>query len=166
MEKKVIDPAAIKGWGIDFDLQDEPNYPIKHYTGDDHNRKNWSRPSLQPVNVEILKSTERPVISAVFGSGTPPKALSGALRRTAFKYSESMIRHWLILLMADRFDVIESIFGDIFHGRLPRLIKERGWGAIAKYRPALLVWKILIRLVIFGALAMLIFYLARRNRSY
>lgn len=163
MEKKVIDPTTIPGWGIDFDAQDEPNYPIKHYTGDDHQRKNWVRPSLQPLNVELLMSTERPMASAVFGSKHPPKALSGALRRYAFKFSENMIRHWLLLLMADRIDVIEGIFSDIFHGRMLRLAKERGWKAIAKHKPGLLARKIIVRLLIAGAIAALIIYLVRRN---
>lgn len=165
MEKKIIDPSTVNGWGMDFDEQDEPNYPIKHYTGDDHNRKNWARPSLQPVNLEVLKSTERPMISAVFGTRNPPKALSGAIRRYAFKFSENMIRHWLLLLFADRIDVVEGIFSDLFHGRLPRLMKERGWAAIAKHKPMLLLWKILIRLIIFGALAAWIVYLVKRNTA-
>src|SRR4051812_32043913 len=119
MEKQLIDYQNINGWGIDADPRNEPTYPIKHYTGDDHNRKNWSRPELQQVNAEILKSTERPYLTAVFGSRVPPSGLSGALRRFAFKYSENMYRHWLTLLLADRIQVIEGIFNDIFHGKIP-----------------------------------------------
>jgi hypothetical protein len=159
MEKKLIDPTAINGWGMDTDVMDEPTYPVKHYTGDDHRRKNWARPTLQKKNVEILMSTERPYISAVFGSTLPPRGVSGAIRRFAFKYSENMYRHWLPLLLADRINVVEGFFGDLFHGRLPRLVKERGWYAIAKYRPALLLRKILVRLLIAGAIAWLIIYL-------
>ena len=158
MEQKVIDATLIHGWGMDNDPLDEPNYPIKNYTGDDHLRKNWNRPRLQQTNKEILKSTERPYLSAVFGTKNVPVALSGALRRFAFKYSENMYRHWLPLLLADRIDVVESLVSDIFHGRIPRLAKERGWGAIAKYRPMLLVRKIFVRLFVIALIVVLIMY--------
>jgi hypothetical protein len=158
MEKKIIDATLINGWGIDNNPLDEPNYPIKTYTGDDHKRKNWARPTLQTTDKEILKSTERPFLSAVFGTKQPPTALSGLLRKIAFKYSENMYRHWLPLLLADRIDVIESLVSDIFHARIPRLAKERGWGAIAKYRPMLLVRKIVVRLLIVAVVVLLIMY--------
>jgi hypothetical protein len=152
METKIINPTTIPGWGMDADPKDQPNYPIKKYTGDDHDRKNWQRPTLQPVTVKIFMSTERPYLSAIFGTEVPPSGLSGAIRRFGFRYSENMYRHWLSLLLADRIDVIENFFGDIFHGRIPRLAKERGWKAIGRYRPTLLMRKILIRLIIIGVI--------------
>jgi hypothetical protein len=30
----------IKGWGVDIDPANYPNYPIKDYNGDDHQRLN------------------------------------------------------------------------------------------------------------------------------
>jgi hypothetical protein len=164
MERKIIDPILIPGWGMDTDLKDIPNYPIKNYTGDDHSRINWQRPASQQGHGKILMSTERPHLSAVFGTTLPPKGLSGALRKHAFKYSENMYRHWLALLVADRIDTMEGSIADIFHGRIPRLAKERGWGAIGKHRPALLVRKILIRFVLFGAIIALIAYIIYKNK--
>jgi len=165
MEEKIIDPTLIPGWATDTDPLDEPTYPVKHYTGDDHQRKNWVRPALQQQRTEILMSTERPYISAVFGSKLPPRGLSGMIRRRAFKRSENMYRHWLPLLMADRIDVIEGLFSDLFHARMPRLAKERGWYAIAKHRPALLLRKILVRLIILAAIAALVIYIVYRNKT-
>jgi hypothetical protein len=166
MEKKIIDPTTVPGWGIDADPQDKPNYPIKHYTGDDHQRKNWQRPTLQPAKVEILKSTERPYLSAVFGTANPPKGLSGALRRFAFKYSENMNRHWLMLIMADRVDSFESILGDIFRFRFPNFIKEHGGRALWKYKPMALIGKLLIRFIVVAAIVTLIVYLVKRNQYH
>jgi hypothetical protein len=163
MEKKVINPILIHGWGIDADLKDVPNYPIKNNTGDDHKRINWQRPALQQGHGKILMSTERPHLSAVFGTTLPPSGLSGAIRKLGFKYSENMYRHWLALLFADRIDTVESSISDIFHGRIPRPGKERGWGAIGKYRPALLMRKILVRLIVFCAIATLITYYIYKN---
>ncbi|HEY0058952.1 MAG TPA: hypothetical protein VGB56_07435, partial [Flavisolibacter sp.] len=59
--------SHIKGWGIDADPRNEPTYPMKVYTGDDHKRLNWERPTLQPVTVEVLHSNERPNMTATFG---------------------------------------------------------------------------------------------------
>src|SRR5215211_3216087 len=63
MENTANNHEHIKGWGVDANPQNEPTYPMKKYTGDDHNRLNWVRPPLQPVTVEILHSNERPNIS-------------------------------------------------------------------------------------------------------
>src|SRR3954469_17966736 len=82
-------PKDIPGWGHDADPKNNPTYPMKHYTGADHERIHYERPPQQPKNIEILKSIERPSISRVFGTSTPPKGLSGAIRRFAFRYSES-----------------------------------------------------------------------------
>jgi hypothetical protein len=119
----------IKGWGIDADPENEPTYPMKKWTGDDHNRLDYERPPQQPVNIELLKSNERPTVSAVFGTSTPPKGLSGTLRRKAFQYSEGEWRHWLILVLADRVNMLEGIAEDLAHGHVPNVVKERGWPA-------------------------------------
>ncbi|MDB4920735.1 hypothetical protein [Mucilaginibacter sp.] len=37
------DYKKIPGWGMDADLENEPTYPMKNYTGDDHNRINYER---------------------------------------------------------------------------------------------------------------------------
>lgn len=133
METTEKDFSHIKGWGIDADPENEPTYPIKKYTGDDHKRINWERPPLQPATVEVLHSNERPNLSAVFGTASPPKGLSGAIRRYAFKYSESSYGHWLPLLLADRVNVVEGIVDDLKQGHLPNIFAEKGWAAEWKY---------------------------------
>src|SRR5690606_39028405 len=100
--------SHIKGWGVDADPENDPTYPMKLYTGDDHRRLDWERPPQQPETVEILHSNERPTVPAVFGTTLPPSGLSGAIRRQAFKYSESSFGHWLPLLLADRVHVVEG----------------------------------------------------------
>lgn len=133
METTEKDFSHIKGWGIDADPENEPTYPIKKYTGDDHKRINWERPPLQPATVEVLHSNERPNLSAVFGTASPPKGLSGAIRRYAFKYSESSYGHWLPLLLADRVNVVEGIVDDLKQGHVPNIFAEKGWAAEWKY---------------------------------
>jgi len=148
--KNKTDYKQIPGWGMDADPENEPTYPIKNYTGDDHQRINWERPPLQEQHIEVLKSNERPTLSAVFGTSTPPKGLSGMIRRHAFKYSESSYGHWLPLLLADRINVVEGIIEDISEGTLPNIFAERGWKSEYKYNKAGLAKKVLIRGAILG----------------
>jgi hypothetical protein len=45
----------------------------------------------------------------VFGTSAPPRGLSGAIRKYAYRrFSEGRAAHWLLLLGADRVDAIES----------------------------------------------------------
>lgn len=136
--------AHINGWGIDADPENEPTYPMKKYTGDDHRRLNYERPPLQPENVEVLKSTERPNITAVYGTSTPPTGLSGSLRRYAFQFSEGEWGHWLTLLLADRVNVVEGIVDDFKKGTIPNIFAEKGWKAEWKHNPKGLITKVAV----------------------
>ena len=83
--------------------------------------------SLQPEDVELLKSTERPQVSAVFGESAPPVGLSGMIRRFAFKYGKSHYGHWLLLLLADRVNVVEGVLDDLRHGHIPDIFAEKDY---------------------------------------
>lgn len=112
-------------WGVDADPISEPTHLMKHYTSNDHNRLNYERPPLQPESVEVLKSNERPSLSAVFGTSVPPSGLSGSIRWWAFKSSESEYGHWLPLLPTDRVNEWEGIFDDIKRGHVPNIFAEK-----------------------------------------
>ena len=114
-EKLNDDNVNITGWGVDADPNNEPTYPIKKYTGDDHRRLQYTRPTLQIPTVEILHSNERPGLPAVFGATLPPRGLSGMIRRFAFRFSEGSWGHWLPLMLADRVNVVEGIVDDLSH---------------------------------------------------
>ena len=123
----------IEGWGIDADPENDPTYPMKHYTGADHDRLKYDRAPQQLQTVEVLRSNERPSITRVFGTPVPPSGLSGMLRRYAFRFSEGSSGHWLTLLLADRINVVEGIVDDLRHGHIPNVFAERGWKAEWKY---------------------------------
>ncbi len=142
-------------------LENEPTYPMKKYTGDDHNRLNWERPPQQPINEEVLHSIERPNISAVFGTPNPPSGLSGAIRRKAFKFSESEYGHWLNLLLADRINMFEGIIDDIRNGFFPNIFAERGMKADWKYNRKEMVRNVVIATV---ATAVLVTFLRKRKK--
>jgi hypothetical protein len=161
MENSNFDYKTIPGWNVDADPENEPTYPIKKYTGDDHNRLNWQRPVQQPINEEVLHSIERPNVSAVFGTPLPPSGLSGAIRRKAFKFSESEYGHWLNLLLADRINMFEGIIDDIKHGHFPNIFAERGMKADWKYNRKELVRNI----VIAAAVTTVFITLAKRRKK-
>ncbi len=142
------DPSQIKGWGVDADPNNDPTYPMKHRNDGQHAGYNWERPPQQPINTEILHSIERPNVTAVFGTSTPPSGLSGSIRRFAFRYSESSYGHWLPLMLADRVSVVEGVLDDLKHGRVPNVFAELGWKAEWKYNRTSLVRRILIRVVL------------------
>ncbi|RYF52892.1 MAG: hypothetical protein EOO39_41540 [Cytophagaceae bacterium] len=150
------DYSHINGWGIDADPRNEPTYPMKNYTGDDHQRLNWERPPLQPTTVEVLHSNERPTLTAVFGTSSPPSGLSGALRRYAFTFSESEYGHWLPLLLADRINVVEGIVDDLKRGHIPNIFAEKGWKADWKYNRKGLVQNVLVGVVVTTAVIALL----------
>lgn len=162
MENIANNYTHIKGWGVDADSENEPTYPMKRYTGDDHRRSNWERPALQPVNVEILHSNERPGVSAVFGTTVPPSGLSGMIRRFAFRFSESEYGHWLPLLLADRVNVVEGIIDDLRRGHIPNIFAEKGWKAEWKHNPKGLIVKVTTAALV--TTAAVVFFL-RKNKA-
>lgn len=126
----------IPGWGMDADPENDPTYPMKHWNGADHKRLNYEKAPQQPVDIEVLHSIERPGVTRVFGTSTPPKGLSGAVRRYAFKYSEATATHWMSLILADRINAIEGKIDDLTHGILPNPWIERGWRVEWKHNPS------------------------------
>lgn len=123
----------IPGWGMDADPENDPTYPIKHWNGADYERIDYEKAPQQPVDIEVLHSNERPGITRVFGTSTPPRGLSGSIRRYAFKFSEGQPAHWMTLILADRINVVEGLMDDLVHGHIPNIFKEMGWHGDWKY---------------------------------
>jgi hypothetical protein len=151
MEHTAKDPTQINGWGVDADPKNDPTYPMKYRNNGEHAGYSWERPPQQPITIEVLHSNERPNVTTVFGTSTPPSELSGVIRRIAFGYSESSYGHWLPLMLADRVSVVEGILGDLKHGHVPNVFAERGWKAEWKHNRTSLVGRILSRVVLVSA---------------
>jgi hypothetical protein len=151
MEQTAKDPANISGWGVDADPKNDPTYPMKHRTDGEHAGYSWERPPQQPVTVEVLHSIERSDLTSAFGTSTPPSGPSGAIRRFAFRYSESSYGHWLPLMLADRVGVVEGFAEDLNHGRVPNVFAERGLRAEWEHNRTGLVRRALVRGVLVAA---------------
>ena len=156
-----IDPAQVVGWGVDADPANNPTYPMRDISRDSKGGLDWERPSLQPQTVEVLRSTEHNRRTAVFGTSTPPTGLSGAIRRQAFKSSEGKWSHWLLLLAADRINVVEGVGADLMHGRVPNIPAEMGIRSEVAHNMPGLIRKVAVT----GAALTLIYALVRSKRS-
>jgi hypothetical protein len=152
----------IPGWGIDADPENDPTYPMKHWNGADHQRFNYPKPPQQPINVEILQTIERPGVSRVFGTSSPPSGLSGMIRRWAFQWNESTYLHWVPLVLADRINVVEGYIDDFKKGIVPNPFAERGWQAEWKYNRK----SVLQNAAIGAAVAAgIVFFLTQKNKK-
>ncbi len=161
MEETGRDYSRIKGWGVDADPKNDPAYPMKTRNTREHEGYSWERPSQQPINIEVLHSNERPNVTAVFGTSTPPSGLSGMIRRVAFTYSESSYGHWLPLMLADRVNAVEGILGDLRQGHVPNIFEESGWNAEWRHNRKSVVRQVLVGAVVTSAIA----YLRGRRRA-
>src|SRR5215216_4032439 len=164
MEHTTKDVSQIKGRGVDADPKNDPTYPMKHRNDSEHSGYSWERPPQQPLTVEVLHSNERADLTSVFGTSTPPSGPSGALRRLAFRYSESSYGHWLPLVLADRLSVVGGVLGDLKQGRLPNVFAERGWKAEWEHNRSALFRRILLRALIVSAIVA--YFSSRRANSY
>jgi hypothetical protein len=124
------DHSNIPGWGADLDRANRPAVPMEHSPPRLHG-VHWDKPAQQPQTVEILHSIEGPPITPVFGTSVPPSGLSGVIRRRAFRRSESDLRHWMLLLMADRVNVVEGLLQDATASRKLRTVAIGAAGVAA-----------------------------------
>jgi hypothetical protein len=100
--------ARIPGWGADLDPHDRPSVPKEQFDPT-FSGAHGEFPERQPEKWPRERSIEHKFLTPVFGTSCPPKGLSGAIRKYAYKrYSEGRAAHWLLLLAADRVDVAES----------------------------------------------------------
>ena len=121
-----IDARSVVGWGVDADPRNDPTYPYRDRSQDEGLANNWQRPPQQRSDVEVLQSIEHVRTPAVFGTSTPPSGLSGMIRRLAFRWSESNWLHWLMLLGADRINMVEGVAQDLGRGKVPNIPAEMG----------------------------------------
>lgn len=74
----------------------------------------------QPKRTRVLHRKGLEALPPVFGTAQPPKGLSGLLRRVAYGIPETRAKHWMLLMVADRTDVLEH-----------RLRRPSTWGLLA-----------------------------------
>jgi hypothetical protein len=96
----------------------------------------------------------------VVGTSTPPSGLSGAIRRVAFRRSESDWWHWLMLMGADRINVLEGVIQDLGRGIIPNVPAEMGARAEWQHNKSGLAKKVGVVLALSTAI-----YAVKRTRG-
>ena len=143
------DLSHIQGWGADLDHKNRPAVPMEHSPPRLEGAP-IAPPSQQPERVEVFVSPERPGITPLFGTGAPPTGLSGMLRRFAYKMTENDIRHFMLLLLADRVNMVEGIGQDLMNGHVPNVLSEMGIKAEWQHNKAGLVRKAAVATAVVG----------------
>lgn len=94
----------------DADRKHRPGVP-KETAPKPAGNSHWVAPPKQEQRTEILKEPTRMAMSSTFGSALPPKGLSGVIRRAAYRVPDYEAKRWMLLMLADRVDVLESDLG-------------------------------------------------------
>lgn len=116
---------AIPGWGVDLDPRDRPAVPKENFIGN-ATGAHWDFPERQPELWPRERSIEHGMLPPVFGTSCPPRGLSGIIRRFAYRYGEGTSAHWLLLMGADRVDVVEHRVMGLLTGRPDNPFTESG----------------------------------------
>lgn len=120
-------PVRPEGWGIDEAPERRPGVPMEaepHPAEGAHGEL----PARQHPRVTVLRRRGLAELTPVFGTAQPPRGLSGLIRRVAYRIPEHRARHWLMLMAADRVDVLEDRLGHA----LGRPLRSAGMDAAAR----------------------------------
>lgn len=115
----------IPGWGVDLDYDERTAVPMEDFdpgaTG-----AHWDFPERQPERWPRERSPEHGMLTPVFGTACPPRGISGAIRKYAYTLGEGMTSHWMLLMAADRVDVVESAIEAAVRGAPDNPLSETG----------------------------------------
>ncbi|AUX36325.1 MULTISPECIES: hypothetical protein [Sorangium] len=108
MEAVLMQPKELPYWGVDLCPEDRPGVPREappHLLSWAH----WIEPERQPVEGRVLRHPGLARPTPVFSTALPPRGASGVLRRLAYEVPDHKLPHWILLMIADRVDVLESL---------------------------------------------------------
>lgn len=132
-ERRDVDLSSIiPGWGSDLDPAVRPGVPMDKAPdiGVEHL---YIDVEPQVPKFKIHKSTEHARMPPVFGTSCPPSGLSGRIRDFAYTLSEGRLSRWVLLMSADRVNVVEDVLSELSRFQIPNIPKEMGFTADLKY---------------------------------
>jgi hypothetical protein len=90
-------------WGVDLDPSRRPGVPMER---DPRPWPNTRFPPERQPGVSAVPMHGRPnkQMPPVFGTATPLKGVSGAVRKLAYSYPDHYPSHWLLMMLGDRVD--------------------------------------------------------------
>lgn len=98
--------------GADADRAQRPGVPMETKPKKARGAR-WETPARQRGADQHLHRAGLDRATPIVGTAQPPRGLSGALRRSAYHIPEHFARHWLLLMLADRVDVMENRLGEL-----------------------------------------------------
>lgn len=103
--------GGVPGRSIDLKPERRPGVPMERLPPHALQGTHWRQPTQQATRVRVTKRMELSKLTPVFGSAQPPAGVSGLIRRLAYRVPEHHPQHWMLLLAADRVDVLGHRFG-------------------------------------------------------
>ena len=97
--------SSIPGWGADASFDKRPGFPGER-TPPSPLVNIPGYPQRQTLGRPTVHGRGRP-LTPVYGTACPPRGISGILRRLAYRAEDYKARRWLLLVIADKIDVIE-----------------------------------------------------------
>lgn len=113
---------------------DRPGVPMEASPEEPADGASWTQPERQK-NAEdhlIRAGLDRP--TPVVGTAQPPRGVSGSLRQSAYGIPEHFARHWALLMLADRVDVVEDRLGSAMAGPMEQVGFDTG-ARVARRNP-------------------------------
>ncbi len=90
-------------WGVDLDMSRRPGVPMMREPQPFPNTR--YPPERQPgMPASPMHGRTNKQMPPVFGTSTPLRGLSGAIRKLAYSYPDHYPRHWLLKMLGDRVD--------------------------------------------------------------
>lgn len=133
VERRELDLSAkIPGWGSDLEPGVRPGVPMDK-APDLGVEVLYPEFERQIPRNKVHKSTEHAKLTPVFGNVCPPRGLSGIIRDFAYNYSEGRLVRWMLLIFADRVDMVEELLLDLSRLSIPNIPVEMGIKAALKY---------------------------------
>lgn len=139
MEQTTIDPQAFDAaardggdaHGVDAAAERRPGVPMAAHPRPAAGA-HWQRPERQPGSEHHLHHAGIERATPVVGTAQPLRGASGLIRRRAYRIPEHHARHWALLMLADRVDVLEDRLGGSLGSRLRAAGLERIGGRVER----------------------------------
>jgi hypothetical protein len=92
--------------GVDGRREDRPGVPKEQSPPHPMGNPHWTEPAHQTSGIVAVHGVMRPV-TPVYGTAIPPSGVSGVVRRLAYRIPDYRASRWMLLILADRIDVLE-----------------------------------------------------------
>ena len=136
-QRQRLEHANEPVYGADLSRSERPGVPMETEPRAITATVHWSDPERQRPDRRVTKRVELRQLTPVFSSANPPRGFSGVLRRAAYRIPETRPKHFMMLMLADRVDVLEH--------RFARLLKLATFVPLGTAAAVVLVAKLLPR---------------------